>query len=61
MMDHEQINRLGDELYAALRSQKTLAPLTVKKLSEVIKYSAAAQAAINRNEIQRAPKPTLGI
>ena len=28
MMDEETIRRLGDELYAALRSQSTLAPLT---------------------------------
>jgi 2-oxopent-4-enoate/cis-2-oxohex-4-enoate hydratase len=31
MMDHERINQLGDELYAALRSQKTLAPLTERE------------------------------
>ena len=28
MMDQDKISALGDELYAALRSQSTLAPLT---------------------------------
>jgi len=31
MMDQERIDRLGDELYAALRSQTTLAPLTERE------------------------------
>ena len=28
MMEQEQINKLGDELYQALRTQSTVAPLT---------------------------------
>ncbi len=31
MMEHDKINRLGDELYAALRSQSMLAPLTERE------------------------------
>jgi 2-oxopent-4-enoate/cis-2-oxohex-4-enoate hydratase len=31
MMDQERINRLGDELYAALHNQSTLAPLTERE------------------------------
>ena len=31
MMDEKRINELGDELYAALRSQSVLAPLTERE------------------------------